>query len=298
MLIGNLAVMKSTPRKTSITDKKRLHFALWFTMLFLIAIWGVYFIDLSFDLNLKQYGNRPRELRGLKGIFTYPFLHGGLSHLWNNTAAFFVLNGLLFYFYRSIAIRVWSIMFISSGILLWLIGDIGGEARNHIGASGLVYGLASFLFFSGIMRKNLLLLRITLLVAFLYGGMIWMMFPLPFEEHVKVSWEGHLAGAIAGLGLAFLFRNSGPKNPVYKFEISEAAHEDLPEWWMRGNPNHPDTLAQREKSALENETNPESNDAHVGHVGEENVNYHWVPRPKKVAGDKNNPSNKKRSNEK
>ena len=67
---------------------------------------------------------------------------------------------------------------------------------------------------------------------------------------------------------------------------------------MRGNPNHPDTLAQREKSALENEANPESNDAHVGHVGEENVKYHWVPRPKKVPGDKNNPSNKKKPNEK
>ena len=291
MLIGNLAVMKSTPRKTSITDKQRLHFALWFTMLFLIAIWGVFLIDYAFDLNLNQYGNRPRELRGLKGIFTYPFLHGGLSHIWNNTASFFVLNGLLFYFYRSLAIRVWSIMFLTSGILLWLIG---GAPSNHIGASGLVYGLASFLFVSGLVRKNLLLLRITLVVVFLYGGMIWLM--LPIKE--GVSWEGHLAGAISGAILAFYYRNSGPKNPVYKFEISEAAHEDLPEWWMRGNPNHPDTLAQREKSALEHDIDPDSNDAHVGHTGEENVKYHWVPRPKKVPGDKNNPSNKKRPNEK
>jgi len=286
--------MKSPQHKTSITDKQRLHFALWFTMLFLIAIWGVFLIDLTFELGLNQYGNRPREIRGLKGIFTYPFLHGGWSHLWNNTASFFVLNGLLFYFYRSLAIRVWSIMFISSGILLWIIGGTG----NHIGASGLVYGLASFLFFSGIMRKNLLLLRVTLLVAFLYGGMIWMMFPLPFEEHVKVSWEGHLAGAIAGITLAFLYKKSGPKNPVYKFEISEAAHEDLPEWWMRGNPNHPDTIAQRAKELKESEGNPHSNESSLRHTGNENVNYHWVPRPKKDPRIKDKPSNKKKQNEK
>lgn len=283
--------MKTTQHISSISDKQRLHFALWFTMLFLIAIWGVFLIDLSFDLGLNHYGNRPRELRGLKGIFTYPFLHGGWSHIWNNTASFFVLNGLLFYFYRSLAIRVWSIMFLSSGLLLWLIG---GEATNHIGASGLVFGLASFLFFSGIMRKNLLLLRITLLVAFLYGGMFWLMFPI--KEHV--SWEGHLAGAISGLALAFLYRNSGPSNPVYKFEISEAAHEDLPEWWMRGNPNHPDTITQRAKEVRELEGNPDSNEASLRHTGDENVKYHWVPRPKKDLRTKDNTPNKNKQNEK
>lgn len=66
---------------------------------------------------------------------------------------------------------------------------------------------------------------------------------LPIKEHI--SWEGHLAGALTGAVLAVVYRNSGPKKPIYKFEISEGAHEDLPEWWMRGNPNHPDTIAQR-----------------------------------------------------
>jgi len=115
----------------------------------------------------------------------------------------------------------------------------------------MVYALASFLFLSGIVRKNLLLLRVTLLVAFLYGGMVWLM--LPLKEHV--SWEGHLAGALSGAVLAFYYRNMGPKNPIYKYELSEAADEGLPEWWMRGNPNHPDTIAQlaeneEEKSLL------------------------------------------------
>ena len=285
MLIGNFALMNAN----SITDRQRLNFALLFTMAFLVSIWGVHLINYQFELGLQAHGNHPGRISGLKGIFTSPFLHGNWQHLWNNTASFFVLNGLLFYFYRSLAIRVWSIMFISSGILLWIIG---GESTNHIGASGIVYGLASFLFLSGLIRKNLLLLRITLVVVFLYGGMVWLM--LPIKE--GVSWEGHLAGAISGAVLAFYYRNSGPKNPVYKFEISEAAHEDLPEWWMRGNPNHPDTIAQREKSTLEHNSNAESNNSNIGHTGEEDVNYHWVPRPKKDLRTKNNPSNNKKTN--
>ncbi|MBM55998.1 MAG: rhomboid family intramembrane serine protease [Euryarchaeota archaeon] len=239
MLIGNLATMNAN----SITDKQRLHFALLFTAAFLVSIWGVFIIDSAFELGLNSHGNRPREIRGLKGILTYPFLHSGIEHLWNNTASFFTLNALLFYFYRSLAVRVWLIMFVVSGSLLWLFGGTG----NHIGASGIVYGLASFLFVSGVIRNNLLLLRISLVVVFLYGGLVWWM--LPIKE--GISWEGHLSGALTGLVLAIVYRNSGPKRPIYKFEISEAAHEDLPEWWMRGNPNHPDTIAQRARQEKE-----------------------------------------------
>ena len=227
----------------SITDKQRLHFALLFTAAFLVSIWGVFIIDSAFELGLNSHGNRPREIRGLKGILTYPFLHSGIEHLWNNTASFFTLNALLFYFYRSLAVRVWLIMFVVSGSLLWLFGGTG----NHIGASGIVYGLASFLFVSGVIRNNLLLLRISLVVVFLYGGLVWWM--LPIKE--GISWEGHLSGALTGLVLAIVYRNSGPKRPIYKFEISEAAHEDLPEWWTRGNPNHPDTIAQRARQEKE-----------------------------------------------
>ena len=241
MLIGNFALMNAN----SITDRQRLNFALLFTMAFLVSIWGVHLINYQFELGLQAHGNHPGRISGLKGIFTSPFLHGDWQHLWNNTASFFTLNGLLFYFYRSIALRVWGILFLSSGIGLWLIGEGG----NHIGASGIVYGLAAFLFFSGVIRKNLLLLRISLVVVFLYGGMVWWM--LPIKE--GISWEGHIAGAVAGVVLAVLYRKSGPKKPIYKYEISEAAHEDLPEWWMRGNPNHPDTLAKRKRENSERE---------------------------------------------
>jgi membrane associated rhomboid family serine protease len=247
----------------------RLFYALFFTTTFLLIIWGVYFINIIYELGLTSLGNRPRELRGIKGIVTFPFLHGSLSHIWNNTASFFVLNGLLFYFYRSLAIRVWVISFFSTGVLLWLFGGGG----NHIGASGMVYALASFLFLSGIIRKNLLLLRITLLVVFLYGGMVWLM--LPIKEHV--SWEGHLSGAFSGAILAFYYRKMGPKNHIYKYELTESDDEDLPEWWMRGNPNHPDTIAQRaekeeKKMALTDEQTHSTRDG--------GFTYQWTAKVK------------------
>ncbi|MBT5147521.1 MAG: rhomboid family intramembrane serine protease [Flavobacteriales bacterium] len=266
----------------------RLFYALFFTTIFLLIIWGVYFIDIIYELGLTANGNRPRELRGLKGIVTFPFLHGSLSHIWNNTASFFVLNGLLFYFYRSLAVRVWVISFFASGILLWMFGGGG----NHIGASGMVYALASFLFLSGIVRKNLLLLRVTLLVAFLYGGMVWLM--LPLKEHV--SWEGHLAGALSGAVLALYYRNMGPKNPIYKYELSEAADEDLPEWWMRGNPNHPDTIAQL--AEIEEEKSPLI-DQQTDSTRNGGFTYQWAARVNKKTNTKaKNKSKPKKQNQK
>ena len=125
----------------------------------------------TLELGWRKHGVHPRSLDGLRGILTYPFLHGDWGHLWNNTMSFFTLNGFLFYFYRSIAFRVWLWLFLLSGTMLWGLAVDG----NHIGASGLIYGLAAFLFTSGVIRNNRLLLRVSLAVAFLYGGIVWWM---------------------------------------------------------------------------------------------------------------------------
>ena len=216
----------------------RLTYALLFTFFFLVAIWTVFAFNELYELGWRQFGLRPRKTQGLIGILTYPFLHSDWGHLWNNTMSFFTLNSFLFFFYRSIALRVWLWLFFASGMLLWAMASGG----NHIGASGIIYGLAAFLFVSGVIRKNLLLLRVSLVVAFLYGGIIWWM--LPIDNHV--SWEGHLSGAIVGTLLAVAFRRQGPQNPVYQFE-KDPPNQPLPEWWMAAHPDHPDTLAQRKK---------------------------------------------------
>lgn len=220
----------------------RLTYALWFTMLFLLSIWGVFILNEVLELGWRKHGVHPRKWHGLTGILTYPFLHGDWGHLWNNTMSFFTLNGFLFYFYRTIALRVWMWLYFASGMLLWILAVDG----NHIGASGLIYGLAAFLFASGVIRGNRLLLRVSLAVAFLYGGIVWWM--LPIDDHV--SWEGHLSGAVVGTLLAILYRRQGPKNPTYMFE-REDPNGPLPEWWMAAHPEHPDTLAQRAREAAE-----------------------------------------------
>lgn len=231
-----------------VTDAMRLTYALWFTMAFLVAIWSVFVLNEVLDLGWRKHGVHPRSVQGLTGILTYPFLHGDWGHLWNNTMSFFTLNGFLFYFYRSIALRVWLWLFFLSGLMLWGLAVDG----NHIGASGIIYGLAAFLFTSGVIRNNRLLLRVSLAVAFLYGGIVWWM--LPIDDHV--SWEGHLSGAVTGTLLAIAFRRQGPKDPVYNFEREELEDVTLPEWWMAAHPNHPDTLAQRDRESREQDASP------------------------------------------
>ena len=228
----------------NVLDANRLFYALWTTALFLLLIWGVYAINEAYALNWRRWGNHPREWEHWTGVFTYPFLHGDLEHLWNNTATFFTLNGLLFYFYRSIAARTWILLYLLSGVGLWVFAKGG----NHIGASGINYALAAFLFTSGVVRKSQLLLRVTLLVAFLYGGMVWWM--LPIDEHI--SWEGHIAGAVSGLLMAVVFRKKGP---LPDLELQPPAPDErLPDWWAAAHPEHPDVVRQRELDANQTTT--------------------------------------------
>lgn len=200
-------------------DKKHILDAVMVTAFFLLAIWTVFLMDTEWGFHLKQYGVHPRRASGLIGIFTHGFLHGGYEHIWHNTMSFAVLNTFLFYFYRPVALKTFGIIFLFTGVLLWIIGGVG----NHIGASGIIYGLAAFLFFSGVFRKNQRMLRVALVVAFAYGSFFWYMFPID----VRISWEGHLSGAVVGFACALLFREQGPARKRYNWEIQEEIDEVL-----------------------------------------------------------------------
>ena len=106
-----------------------------------------------------------------------------------------------------------------TGLLVWL----AGREAWHIGASGLVYGLASFLFFSGILRWHFRLIALSLLIVFLYGSMVWGLFPGVYKN---VSWESHMLGFFSGVVLALWFRNEGPQRPVYEW-LDEEETEDI-----------------------------------------------------------------------
>jgi len=179
----------------------------------ILAIWVIYWVEIRFGYNFNSYGISPREIKGLRGIFFSPFIHSDASHLSSNSVPLFVLLASLFYFYRQIAHKVLIYGTLLSGLICWCIA----RGSYHIGASGIIYLLFSFIFFSGIIRKHYRLIAMSLIVIFLYGSMIW--FILPTED--SVSWEGHLSGFSIGLLFSFLYRHQGIVKEQYQFSTSE-----------------------------------------------------------------------------
>ena len=175
--------------------------------------------EVLFETDLSRLGIYPLSLKGLPGIILSPFIHDDFRHLLNNSLPLFLLSTALFYFYSEIALKIFANTFIITGILVW----IGGREAWHIGASGLVYGLASFLFFSGILRKYFRLVALSLLIVFLYGEMVWGLFPGIYKN---ISWESHMLGFISGIFLAVIYRNEGPQNPVYEWMEEEEEESD------------------------------------------------------------------------
>ena len=203
------------------SDKKELYGSLFVPFLFLLTMWLVKIIEVNFNFSFVKFGVSPKTFSGLKGILFSPFIHKDFTHLLNNSYPVLILGGMLFSFYRKIAIRIFLWLFFISGFWLWIIG----RPSFHIGASGIIYALASFILVSGIIRKNPRLSAVSLVVIFLYGSMIWGI--LPTNE--AVSWEGHLAGFVAGIIVALFYKNEGPERKKYQWEIDEEMEEKFRE---------------------------------------------------------------------
>ena len=172
--------------------------------LLVLTLWILFWVDIRFHLNLVQFGIYPRTFSGLIGIVCSPFLHGNLEHLYNNSIPLLILLTALRYFYRDLFFKILVNGILLSGILTWFIG----RESIHIGASSMIYVLASFIFFKGIMTKYYRLVALSLLVVLVYGSMVWYIFPNIKEG---ISWEGHLAGLITGFVFALIY-----KTPEYK----------------------------------------------------------------------------------
>jgi membrane associated rhomboid family serine protease len=200
-------------------DKKRLFISLLFPLCFVALLWIIKTIEVVTTSNFSNFGLYPLHGKGLIGIVTGPLIHGDWKHLINNSFPILILGWGVFYFYRDIAYKVFFLIYFLSQIWLWFFYV---RPAWHIGASGLVYGFGAFLFVSGIVRKNRHLLAISLLVAFLYGSMVWGL--LPIEEHI--SWEGHLMGLMAGIILAFYYKDFGPPLPHSVFDEEEEEDDD------------------------------------------------------------------------
>jgi len=201
------------------TEKKKILSTLFIPFLFLLLMWLVKIIEVNFQISFVRYGVFPQTIDGLKGILFSPFIHKDFTHLINNSYPILILGGMLFAIYHKIATQLFVWLYFIAGFWLWVIG----RPSFHIGASGLIYALASFLLVSGIIRKDPRLTAVSMLVIFLYGSMIWGLLP----TKGPISWEGHLAGFIAGILVAIFYRNEGPKPKKYQWEIDEEIEEKL-----------------------------------------------------------------------
>ena len=199
--------------------KKEFLTALIIPLIFVFVLLIIHSYTEINQIKVSDWGIYPREINGLWGILSSVFIHGSWKHLANNTIALLLLGTSIFYFYKKLAIPVAIYSIIFTGILVWL----GGRPSFHIGASGLVYALASFLFFSGFIRKHNNLMALSMTVVFLYGGLVWGIFPT--KEHI--SWEGHLFGAINGVIWAIYFKEKGPQRQKYSWEIEEEILKNL-----------------------------------------------------------------------
>ncbi|NNK72720.1 MAG: rhomboid family intramembrane serine protease [Flavobacteriaceae bacterium] len=191
-----------------------------FPILFVLIIWVVYWFEFRFGYDFNDWGVYPRTLEGLRGIVFSPFIHSDMEHLYHNTIPLFVLSAALFYFYHKISWKIVIYGILLSGLLTWFIG----RPANHIGASGLIYVLMSFTLFKGVFSKHFRLIALSLVVIFLYGSMIWYVFPVKEQ----MSWEGHLSGLIVGFVFALYFRKSIAKPKRYEWEDENYNEEDDP----------------------------------------------------------------------
>lgn len=209
-------------------EKPKLILVLWFPLLFVMFITSIKLYELYMHVSFSDWGILPKTPEGLKGIITAPLLHSDLKHLFSNSVPLLVLTTALVYFYKEIKFKVFFLIYFMHGLWLWSFG----RHSYHLGASGIIYGLAAFIFFSGLLRKHINLMALSLLTIFLYGSFVWGVTPFYLKDP-NISWESHLAGMLAGSILAWFYRKEGPQRKVYDWENEEEDEEEDDELKMK-----------------------------------------------------------------
>lgn len=203
--------------------KKSIFYAILFSIIFLIS-----FLVQSFIApDIINFGLIPRQIPGLKGVLFAPLLHSSFSHFFSNIIPIALLSFLIFYHFKQHFIQLIVLVWVGANILTW----ISARDANHIGASGIVYGLAFYLITLGIILKDRQSLAIALFVIFLYGSLIWGMFP-NFIKHLpekNISWESHLWGGVMGIISGLWFHPKKTENEPF---MNEDEQDDEDPYWM------------------------------------------------------------------
>ncbi|BDD09715.1 hypothetical protein FUAX_21470 [Fulvitalea axinellae] len=189
-------------------------------MAFVGVLWLVTGVEWATKSDFGFLGILPRRIEGAIGIFTGPLIHGSASHLFSNTLPLVILGIGLFYIYDRIAFEVFAWIYVSSGFWVWL----SAREAYHIGSSGLVYGMVTFLFMVGLLRRDPKSIAVAMIVFLLYGGMIYGLIP----GNGDVSWESHLFGALSGVFCAFYYHRYKTRNRVTKVVAALGPHVEPP----------------------------------------------------------------------
>ncbi len=195
--------------------------SIFYPTIIVFIMWLIKLFEIFMGIDLGIYGLYPQTLYGAIGIITSPFLHSDISHLLSNTFPFILLMGGIFSYYKKDVWKIFFLIYFLSGFWTWIIA----RPAYHIGASGLVYGMAFFLILSAFFRKEKGIMAFALLIFFLYGSIIWGFFPQFFPQK-NISWEGHLMGAVAGIIVAFYYKSSGPKPIEYHWDCDDYDDDD------------------------------------------------------------------------
>ena len=183
----------------SVRSREGFRRALLLALGFVALLWLIEALNLGFDLGLERFGVQPRDAAGLLGIPLAPLLHGGVGHLLANSLPLLIVGTAMLHLYPQSARTVLPAIYLGPGFAVWLFAR-GGV---HVGASGLIYGLAGYVFVAGLIRRDRRAIAASLLVSFLYGSLTWGVLP----TRPDVSWETHLAAALIGIALAIALRH-------------------------------------------------------------------------------------------
>ena len=212
---------KPDPRYTqSKRAQSNFRLAMRLSLILVGLIWAVFIIDSAFGLRLARFGLRPGSVEGLVGVFAAPLLHANFEHVLSNTLPLFIALTATLYLYPNSALRVIPAVWFGSAILAWFFA----RPSLHIGASGVVYGLLAFVFVSGILRRDMRSISVSLLVGFLYGSMVWGVLP----SRPQMSWEMHLTGAVVGIVMAFVYMR-WDHVPIVRYEWED--DDTVPDWF-------------------------------------------------------------------
>jgi membrane associated rhomboid family serine protease len=206
-------------------------------------MWGIHIFQVVTGVDLGQLGIYPQRVFGLRGIIFTPLLHADWNHLFSNSVPFLVLTTMIMFFYRRVAVRSFIMIYLLTGFGVWIFG----RPVFHIGASGVIYGLLAFVFWSGIFRRSLQAIVLSLIVTFLYSGYIMGILP---NQEGGISWESHLIGGLVGIFTAYWYRE----------EIEKDEEKKKPSWELEAEEHHSYFLDRDvfEKTKREREQAPHS----------------------------------------